>query len=189
MQKKLNSKNKIQLNPTSPWVKDNLVKVKRRNKVLLDLASGSGRHSQFATLRGYKVISADLKLENLNLTKKIKNNIPINIDFETKYNWPFKDNCLDAIIITNYLHRDLFKKIFKTLKKNGILIYETFSIENKEFGRPNNPDFLLRPQELLNEARNHKMKIINYEELIISLPNIKAIQRLYAKKSINSRQT
>ena len=32
MQKKLNSKNKIQLHLTSPWVKDNLVKVKKRNK-------------------------------------------------------------------------------------------------------------------------------------------------------------
>jgi hypothetical protein len=36
----------------------------------------------------------------------------------------------------------------KALRRGGILIYETFTVEQPKFGKPHNPDFLLRPGEL-----------------------------------------
>ncbi len=166
-------------NKNSKWIKKHLPKV-NKNKILLDLASGNGRHSLFAQSLGYKVVSADI---NLNKLKKIDNDniLNININFEIEYNWVFKDNIFDAIIVTNYLYRNLLKKIYNSLKYNGILLYETFTIENIEFGRPNNHNFLLKPQELLNFAKNYNMQVINYEEKIINTPQ-KAIQRIFCKK-------
>ena len=181
MKKKLNSINKNITDNTSEWIQKYLFKV-NKNKILLDLASGNGRHSIYAESKGYKVISADLNLIKLKNIPKISNLYKININFEKKYNWPFIDKCFDTIIVTNYLHRDIFKKIINSLKQNGLLIYETFSIENKTFGRPNNQKFLLKPQELFYLAKNNKMKILNYEEIIINFPIKKAIQRICAKK-------
>ena len=65
---------------------------------------------------------------------------------------------------------------------NGKLFYETFTEENIIFGKPNNKNFLLKPQELLNYARSNRFKVINYEEIIISNPKKKAVQRIYAIK-------
>ena len=181
MNKKLNSINKNLSNKTSKWIQKYLFKV-NKNKILLDLACGNGRHSIYAKSKGYKVISADLDLVKLKNISDINNLYKININFEKKYNWPFKNKCFDTIIVTNYLHREIFNKIINSLKKGGFLIYETFSIENKIFGRPNNERFLLKPQELFYIAKKNKMKILNYEEIIINLPIKKAIQRICAKR-------
>jgi len=181
MNKNLNSINKKLANEASEWIQKYLFKV-NKNRILLDLACGKGRHSIFAKYKGYTVVSADLNLLKLKNMPPTNNIYKININFEKIYNWPFKEKYFDTIIITNYLHRDLLKEIINSLKRKGLLIYETFSIENKEFGRPNNQEFLLKPQELFYFAKNNKMKIIHYEEVITGSPIKKAIQRICAKK-------
>ena len=42
------------------------------------------------------------------------------------------------------------------MKPDGILLYETFTEDNSAFGRPNNKNYLLKPQELLNFARKNE---------------------------------
>ena len=51
--------------------------------------------------------------------------------------------------MTNYLHRPLFPLLVASLGQGGVLIYETFARGNERYGRPSNPEFLLRPGELL----------------------------------------
>ena len=80
------------------------------------------------------------------------------------------------------LELNFFKYICKSIKLNGKLFYETFTEENIIFGKPNNKNFLLKPQELLNYARSNRFQVINYEEIIISKPIKKAVQRIYAIK-------
>ena len=60
-------------------------------------------------------------------------------------------------------------------------MYETFSIENSIFGKPNNPKYLLKPQELLSLAKKNNMEIINYEEIITQSPIKKALQRIHTR--------
>ena len=85
------------------------------------------------------------------------------------------------MIVTNYLYRPIFKNIINSIKLGGILLYETFSIENSIFGKPNNPKYLLKPQELLNLAKKNNMEIINYEEIITQSPIKKALQRIHTR--------
>ncbi|MDR2839222.1 MAG: SAM-dependent methyltransferase, partial [Azonexus sp.] len=52
----------------------------------------------------------------------------------------------------------------------GVLIYETFMDGNAAFGKPSNPDFLLRPGELLAVAAFAGLREIAYVEGFVDAP-------------------
>ena len=52
----------------------------------------------------------------------------------------------------NYLHRPLLPQLRAALADDGVLLYETFALGNEAYGRPSNPGFLLRRDELLTAA-------------------------------------
>ncbi|MBV68509.1 MAG: hypothetical protein CMJ08_01745 [Pelagibacterales bacterium] len=148
----------------SDWVKFcvNTINKAPDNKIALDLACGSGRHSIFLSNKGYKVISVDLNF--FYLTSFYKYNIfKIRSDIENLNAWPFKDEVFDLIVVTNFLNRLIFKSIKESMKRNGYLIYETFGEGHERFGRPKNKDYLLQKDELLNLTKN--MSLIYYEEI------------------------
>ena len=84
----------------------------------------------------------------------------------------------DGIVVTNYLHRPLFAPIAAALMPNGVLIYETFAAGNERLGRPRNPDFLLRPGELLDAFA--ELTLLAFEQGEVSLPRPAIIQRIAA---------
>ena len=181
MNKKLKIDNNTSLFSPSSWIENNLSKNNSKMS-LLDLACGNGRHSVFAAHAGYQVTSVDIDKNKLFRLKNNKFINPIQVDLEINDPWPFRNEIFDVVLVTNYLYRPIFKYICKSIKLNGKLFYETFTEENIIFGKPNNKTFLLRPQELLNLARNNRFEVINYEEVIISKPKKKAVQRIYAIK-------
>jgi hypothetical protein len=70
-------------------------------------------------------------------------------DLEDGSPWPFAGQRFGGIVVTNYLHRPLLPVLAQSLAEQGVLIYETFMLGNEKFGKPSNPNFLLRPGELL----------------------------------------
>ena len=181
MNKKLKIDNNTSLFSPSSWIENNLSKNSSKMS-LLDLACGNGRHSVFAANAGYQVTSIDIDKSKLISLKNNKFINPIQVDLEINNPWPFRNAIFDVVLVTNYLYRPIFKYIFKSIKLNGKLFYETFTEENIIFGKPNNKNFLLKPQELLNYAKSNRFKVINYEEIIITKPIKKALQRIYAIK-------
>jgi SAM-dependent methyltransferase len=93
--------------------------------------------------------------------------------------WPLADATADAVIVTNYLHRPLFPHLVTLLKAGGVLIYETFMVGNERHGRPSNPDFLLRPDELLDAFRA-SLHIVAFEQGELERPQPAVVQRLCA---------
>lgn len=85
-------------------------------------------------------------------------------------------------MVTNYLHRPLFAHMLAAVAGNGVLIYETFAAGNERFGRPSNPDFLLRPGELLDVVSG-KLRVIAYEDLQVGEPRPAMVQRLCAVRT------
>lgn len=166
----------------SNWIKKYL-NININKDTLLDVACGNGRHSFYAASLGYKVFSIDIDKDKLSLTNFKKHISPILLNIEEENSWPFIKRSFDTVIVTNYLYRPVYKNIINSIKPNGTLLYETFSEENTKFGRPNNPDYLLKPIELLKLAKQYKMEIIDFEEILLELPKKKAIQRIYAKKN------
>ena len=54
----------------------------------------------------------------------------------------------DLIVVVHYLHRPLFPALLRALAPGGLLVYETFTVDQALRGKPTNPDFLLRHGEL-----------------------------------------
>lgn len=105
-------------------------------------------------------------------------------DLEDGTNWPLGGG-YDGVIVTNYLHRPLFPAIEASLVEGGILLYETFALGNERFGRPSNPDFLLRPGELL--AAFPALTAIAFEQGSVERPRPAVVQRLAAIRGGEAR--
>ena len=71
------------------------------------------------------------------------------------------------------------------LPEQGLLLYETFARGNERFGKPSNPDYLLRPGELL-EAVAGRLRVLAYEDLIVEEPRPAAVQRICARQETDS---
>ena len=148
---------------------------------VLDVACGRGRHARlFATL-GHPVQAIDRDPAVLSRLNGVANVTARCADLE-RGAWPYKEERFAGIVVVNYLHRPLFTRLLAALASEGVLIYETFAVGNERYGRPSNPDFLLRPGELLEEVRG-RLRVIAYEDLFVSEPRPAVVQRICAVAS------
>ncbi len=163
--------------PPSAWVARFAARVPPRARVL-DVACGRGRHARLFAAQGCLVDAVDIDADaGANLSDLAQVNF-LRADLE-KGPWPYDGQSFDAVVVTNYLHRPLFGVLASCLAPGGTLIYETFTIGNERFGRPSNPDFLLRPRELL-DAFDAVLQVIAFEEGVICQPRPARVSRLCA---------
>lgn len=144
---------------------------------VLDLAAGSGRHSRWLAARGCVVEAVDrdpAALAGLGGCAGVSARVA---DLEGGP-WPYAGTLFDGIVVTNYLHRPLFAHLRAALAEGGVLIYETFMAGNERYGRPSNPEFLLRPGELLELAAG--LQVVAYEAGRTAAPRAAVVQRLCA---------
>jgi len=163
--------------PATPslWVKRFLPLIKPGG-VVLDLAAGSGRHVRLLRECGFAVCAVDLDITALMAFAGPCCEVR-RIDLEADDGWQLGDG-YDGIVVTNYLHRPLLPAIAGALAPGGVLIYETFARGNERFGRPRNPDFLLRSGELLKAFA--ALTVVAFEQGEVSIPRPAVIQRLAA---------
>jgi SAM-dependent methyltransferase len=102
-------------------------------------------------------------------------------DLEDGTRWPFEGRVFDAVVIANYLHRPLLPSILATVAPGGLLIYETFARGNEKFGRPRNPEYLLRHGELL-EVLEPSFSVIAFEDIELGAPRPAVVQRIAARR-------
>tara|TARA_B110000858_G_scaffold198464_1_gene265335 strand:+ start:3172 stop:3726 length:555 start_codon:yes stop_codon:yes gene_type:complete len=153
---------------------------------VLDLACGMGRNGLFLVKHNVPVIFADNNKAHLQSiepalasAKKSENWL---IDFEAEVSQgrnPLAGKIFDAVIVFNYLHRPLFPFIRAAIRPGGLIVYETFTVDQKRFGRPSNPDFLLGHGEL-RQLFDGWERIVNFEGEVAG-PE-RAIARLIARK-------
>lgn len=159
---------------------------------VLDLACGSGRNGLYLVENGISVTFADINPDAIEQVQQhaslAKNKKDINfwsIDFEQEGATPLAGKSFAAIMVFRYLHRPLFEQIKEAIMPNGIIIYETFTTAQAQFGRPKNPDFLLKQGELLDVFSD--WEILYSFEGIIELGNDgsqkQAIAQIVARKS------
>jgi len=145
---------------------------------VLDLACGSGRHSRYLASAGYRVCAVDHDAQSVAALTAIAGVSVQVVDLEGAP-WPLQGRRFAGIVVTNYLYRPLFPHLFEALAEDGAFIYETFALGNERFGKPSNPDFLLRPGELLELVRG-KLRVLAYEDLQVRLPKPAMVQRICA---------
>jgi SAM-dependent methyltransferase len=159
----------------SAWVLRHLALV-QPGGLVLDLAAGVGRHTKLLLERGYRVRSIDRDAASLAPLAGPRCTVE-EVDLETGAPWPLGGG-YDGIIVANYLHRPLLPVVAAALAPGGAVIYETFALGNERFGRPSNPDFLLRPGELLNAFIG--LTVIAFEQGEVAKPRPAVVQRIAA---------
>lgn len=162
----------------SPWVVRWSAEIPAGGSVL-DLACGAGRHARYLARRGFAVDAVD---RDTALFQDPPAKVTLlKADLEAGP-WPYAGRSFAAIVVANYLHRPLFPILIEALAPDGILIYETFALGNERFGKPSNPDFLLKPGELL-EIVQGKLRVLGYEDVYLDTPKPAMVQRLCARKT------
>lgn len=153
---------------------------------ILDLACGQGRNGLFCVNQGYRVKFADKNAESLAQIKQQTHgeNVKVwQIDLESGEESVLQPNAYSALIVFRYLHRPLMTQIKAAVAPGGYIVYETFTVDNRQFGRPNSSDFLLEKGELFNYF-NDWQTLHRFEGECLSETSGKkqAVARLIARK-------
>jgi len=139
---------------------------------VLDVACGGGRHARLFLDRGIQVVAVDRDPQSIPGARFVR------ADLESGSAWPCLGERFAGVVVTNYLHRPLFPQLVASLAPDGVLIYETFMAGNERYGKPSNPQFLLRAGELLDAFR--ALRPLAFEQGRVALPKPAVIQRLCA---------
>ena len=119
-----------------------------KNKKILDLGCGTGRHTRILKRGGAKVWGIDISPKMIEIAKsEIKG-----VDFKvgSVYKLPYKSNHFDIVIAGLVIHyfKNLdkaFKEIHRVLKNNGIFIFST-----------DNPVFVIT-RRMKNKPRTYRI--------------------------------
>lgn len=165
--------------PPSPWV-ERFARFVVPGGPVLDVACGGGRHSRLFRRLGHPVTAVDRDVSRLAPEPGLE---IIEADLERGAPLPTGKRQFHGVVVTNYLHRPLLVPLVEAVAAEGLLLYETFALGNERFGRPSNPDFLLRPGELLELARG-RLRVLAYEDLVVDHPKPAAVQRIAARREV-----
>jgi SAM-dependent methyltransferase len=130
----------------SEWIREKLQAIAHPVQSAIDIASGAGRHSLLLSELCPHVMAVDRNPDLFNFFVNTSVEF-LCLDLEQE-DWPLVGHTFDLVLVSNYLYRPNLRKIFDLVGPDGFLIYETFGVGNELFGRPSNPNFLLRPSEL-----------------------------------------
>lgn len=168
--------------PPSPWVQRFGGQVAAGSQVL-DVACGAGRHVHWFAQRGCRVTAVDRDAEALEPLHALAE---VQVADLEQGPWPLPGRRFDAVVVTHYLWRPLWPALLESLAPRGWLLYETFAAGQESVGRPSNPDFLLRPGELLDVVRG-TLRVVAYEDGFLAEPD-RFIQRIAAVRESPSAQ-
>ncbi len=148
----------------------------------LDIAMGSGRNALYLASKGFAVDGVEISAERVAEAEAeaLRLGLPMNAivaDLEAGYEIAL--GSYDLIICFNYLQRSLFPGVKAGLRTGGVVVYETFTIDQRRFGKPSNPDFLLKHGELKDAFK--EFECLRYFEGIIG--KRKAVARIIARKT------
>ncbi|MBW2616411.1 MAG: methyltransferase domain-containing protein, partial [Deltaproteobacteria bacterium] len=141
---------------------------------VFDVAMGHGRNAIYLAKQGFEVEGIDISSEAVGNALEIARTSGVKLSAhvaDLEDNFQIDKGAYDVIVCFNYLHRPLIPQIKNGLRIGGMVVYETFIIDQARFGKPKNPDHLFKHNELLDMFRD--FRCLRYREGIVE--NRKAI--------------
>jgi tellurite methyltransferase len=172
----------LNITEASRFLVDNIELLTRGT--VLDLAMGGGRNAVYLAESGFEVEGVDISPEAVASAQKLALRHGVNInahvaDLERGYK--ITREGYDNIICFHYLQRSLIQDIKNGVRRGGVVVYETYIVDQAQYGKPKNPDHLLKHNELLDMF--HDFRCLRYREGIFSGPEkVKAIAGIVAQK-------
>jgi dihydroneopterin aldolase len=134
---------------------------------VLDVAAGRGRHALFLAARGFTVEAVDHDQAALaeaaeEARRRNLSSLTVRcLDLETRPD--IAKERYEAIIVFFFLFRPLIPLLVHALKPGGVLLYETFLIDNHlRHHHPRRREFCLSHNELLHLTSG--LRVLHYEE-------------------------
>lgn len=171
----------------TPFLKEH-INILPKGKAL-DIAMGEGKDAVFLAKNGYEVDGCDISEVAIKKAYKLaeENNVKINALVVDLEKYEITEGKYDLITCFYYLQRSLIPQIKKGLKVGGMIVFETYTVDNPKLGFPYGPKneaFLLKHNELLDFfrsfAQDKDFRVLYYREGVIN--NQKAIASLIAQK-------
>jgi len=153
----------------------------------LDLASGEGRNAVFLAENSFEVEAIDISPVAISRARKLAGARGVRIKAVAA---DLDAYCLppgryDLILNFYFLDRRLIPRIKKGLKNGGMVVFETYTTEQKKLGTggPGETQFVLKPNELLRLFRG--FHILFYREGVFREGSKRrAIASLIAQKRV-----
>jgi SAM-dependent methyltransferase len=133
----------------------------------LDVAGGVGRHAIWLARRNWKVDLVDISEVGIARARENAWQYIAHIQFFVRdlKKFSFPRNHYDLILVFFYLERLIFPDLLHTLSRGGLLLYKTYTREQRKFGGgPTHLMHLLKPNELV-EAFS-ELQILFYRETL-----------------------
>ncbi len=153
---------------------------------VLDVACGSGRNTWPVAALGRRVVGVDREAAALAglATEACRRSLRVSAvraDLESGRALAFLPGVFAAVLVFRFLFRPLAPALVAALRPGGLLIYETFTIYQRDLAQgPRNPAFLLAPGEL--PTLFPQLQVLRHEELLRPEPWPQALALLVARK-------
>lgn len=148
----------------SPFLVNNINKIPLGQA--LDIATGEGRNAVFLAKKGFSVEGVDISAVGLRKAEKLaaENGVRIRTINADLNKYKIKPDRYTVILNFFYLQRNLFSQIKAGLKKGGVLIFQTHTVDQlKNVGGSSwEKEYLLEKGELKKAFSD--MEIIYYAE-------------------------
>jgi tellurite methyltransferase len=132
----------------------------------LDIATGEGRNAVYLAKKGFQVEGVDISRVGLRKAKRLaaENGVKIQTTNADLNKYKIKPDTYSVILNFYYLQRNLFPQIKAGLKKGGVVVFETHTMEHlKNPGASSwERDYLLEPGELKKAFSD--FEILHYSE-------------------------
>lgn len=137
----------------------------------LDVATGRGRNALFLASQGFDVLGIDRDSEALAFVESTARAQQLShvavqqadLEADSHHTPDLGTERYNVILVFFYLFRPLFPSLLRALKPRGMLMYETFLIDNHlQYNHPRRREFCLEHNELLPLTQG--LRILHYDE-------------------------
>jgi SAM-dependent methyltransferase len=170
----------------SGWLTENLSLLPPGGRVL-DVAMGAGRHALYMASLGYEVTGVDISPVAVERCREEAARLGVRVEAVCAdlASWDWPEAAFDVVLNFYFLQRDICPRLEAALRPAGILVFETFTTDQRRYGwGPANDEFLLRPGELRSLFPG--LETLAYREAVTeeSDRGPKAVASLVARKGI-----